>query len=362
MHGAGCTNCIAKTTPKGRRPNTQARKGQTALTSQRQVQSTAPAGLGKNSQRMKGTERILTVTANSSVQHTCFSFFDLLSAIPGSRIVSLMKVYEMMFVHGLKFRFVPTLAKTAPGTIYMAPDYDPKDLPPLPANAANEISSMLHAVSGPLSGETVCGMPNHKLPCGQYAKPTLYISPTGNTRLSNYGRILIFVEGHAGATTDVVGHLVVEYDLTLAIPQPYPGDYWEPVDASKLQAEVDLTNYLPVDKRIGANPTAPALAFAARKAAGTGMNMFPTEVYTGIVGPTSTASLHTITDRVVEAGTRIFWRAIQGLESSVGVLDTNFVTGEVGNINLNDNFDSRGALNISGISATFISILNAMKA
>jgi len=168
---------------------------------------------------MVGEERIFTVSSRSVNYVESFDISHIGMALinPNLRIVKLMQQYESALVNHIKFTFVPTVSKTASGSIHLAPDYDVCDLLPSPEDAPAVMSAMAKYKTGPISENLSVDMPNPRLRDGSCYRPAFYLAPQGAERNTSFGRFMMYAEG--SSVTGAVGHIVMKYDIDFIAPQ-----------------------------------------------------------------------------------------------------------------------------------------------
>jgi hypothetical protein len=277
--------------------------------------------------RVKGSERILSVTNSGFVQLVPLSYLGLVLHNADMRINSYFRLYEQFFVHNLKFKFTTTLPKTAAGTIHMAPDYDPMDIAPLAADAVSNMASFYHYKSAPVCENLVVDMPNFKLPSGEWNKPCLFAAPAGAERMTSYGSMLVYVDGCASGSADVVGHLTMDYDISFCIPQ---------VDTALAITDVGSSMVLTAYSAMSGVTTLKDVSLAKTTVqAGpidTSLSLLEGEIYTALLGNRPSTNNLDLMDRggnFLEKGTRVFFKAptIFEVDDGTEVTASNFKMG-----------------------------------
>jgi hypothetical protein len=217
-------------------------------------------------------------------------------------------MYERWFVRTLRFEFVPTVPTTQAGTVHMVGDYDPKD--PVPtSDSGNDValsmSKMYGYRSGPICRKLVYNMPNIRLPDNTHARGCLYCAPVENTRLTNYGTLLVQVDGVSGLSAgDVVGKIVMHYDIVFSIPQdsgPYSLEVEASLSAIEVTSEVVASQY-----RFDPDGSSD---FEMTDGAGTPVSANVDELFTADIQSVSNGELRESDGTPVGRGSRIYFRA-----------------------------------------------------
>jgi hypothetical protein len=168
--------------------------------------------------RIKGKVRLSDVTTPLTSNDSQGIDLDYLGLI-NTRLAAQFQTHEMWFVHSLTFHFIPMLAATAPGTIVMAPEYDPLDMSPSGANSADILMNYQRAKSSSVTRNFDVYMPNIKLPSGEWCRGMLYTDVLGDKRLNSYGKIMYTSEGTGLAAETQIGWIEMSYDISFSIPQ-----------------------------------------------------------------------------------------------------------------------------------------------
>lgn len=200
--------------PKNRRNQRPVR--QRGLTNQPTV-SNVPmkAQQALRSSRMRGKVRYAeAINSKVALRVDIFGFYN-------TRLYQQFLLWEKWHVNSITFQFVPTLSKTAPGTIAMAPDYDPEDVHrPEMANIMDSMNSKASAICETFQ----VVMPNFKQPDGVTVIPSLFTDWRGPPRTTTYGLLKYVVSGTGLAANASVGYIDLVYDITFLIPQKEPDD------------------------------------------------------------------------------------------------------------------------------------------
>lgn len=246
----------------------------------------------------------MSVNSLGLPQGFTFSSFGLSVVNPNSRLLTLMHQYEQCFVHGLKFRFVPSVSKTASGTIHMCPDYDTVDAVPTADNAVVEMAASAFYKSASLCERTTVNMPNLRVPVG-YVRPSFFVAPTGTERTTSYGRFIVFVDGYDGSSSEL-GHIIMEYDLTLILPQPTQPLTLSPTSITRMMS-TQSANMFPGDSTSDSTFTVHPVIEVANdggSAQAQRPNSIFTAIYDSLIGG---LGLSDRSETAVADGTRVFF-------------------------------------------------------
>lgn len=347
-----------KSKGKSRANNARARQ---ALTANRETGSAQMTRMSRFMIRETGSQYFDTVVYNDGyVQNRPISWLGLV----GSRLQSIMELYEMYFVRKLVFRYVPTVSKTTLGSVVLAFDFDPNDNGPLRESAETFLTSFEHAKTIPMCEESTLVVPNPRTPVGPL-KSALYTDVAGDSRLNTFGRLFWKVIGHdAGSATDVAGRIVLEYDIDLYVPQLQYAWLGYNVYDMRLKVIDTATPNTIMSGNIGEEGTGYAqLHFytgsATPKLAKQG------ELFTGEVGTGSNITLKDGQGDTIATGTRIFLRvAFSAKDSTAGTwrrCDQDTGESLVGEISTTLDFTPGTILAWAGTLGAYIYINKAIK-
>lgn len=228
--------------------------------------------------------------------------------------------------------FVPSQPVTVGGTVSIAPDYDPLD--PMPATSA-ALSQSQGFKSGPVSGPLKVNMPNYKGPDGSYIRPDLYCAPTNDDRLTSYGQFKCFGIAPTLTQGDVLGKLILHYDITYHILEPKTSLGVLGSGVEKLECNGNATVFMP--NKIISTTTSDSLMLAN---AGGNLPLPTGDLLYGIISAID-AGLNptTVAGKVINIGSRVFMRPATGniATTTYTNLDT---THQVGEFSMSRNFDS----------------------
>jgi hypothetical protein len=333
---------------KNKRKAQQVRQPQrSGLNRQRVVRGAATDVQSKDlttyTNRVKGSERFnVPVKYDTYVQQWDLAITDF----TGSRLSIFRDLYEMYFVHSLTFEFVPSLSKTAPGSIFLCPEYDPEEQPPPLSYAWTVMASSPDAVSGSLSDPLTMTMVNRRLPCGSYVRPSMFIAPLGPARLCNFGKLYSLVVGCTEDTQSTVGYIVMKYDITFSCPSH---DYynWRKSTASTAKFSIlggNATNYCGSES-IDTDTSYLQLQSSASAEVLSGCNVIVQGILSSLGGTSVVADL---SGNVIAQGAKLFFRLAKQHLSAAGVLTPYSSTGNVAEINLFPDFPPKGRLRVSG--------------
>lgn len=215
------------------------------------------------------------------------------------------RLYEKYFVHNMSLEFVPIQPVTVGGSISIAPDYDPLD--PMPATAA-ALSQSQGFKSGPVSGALKVDMPNYKGPDGSYVRPELYCAPTNDDRLTSYGQFKVFGEAPSLTKGDNIGKIILHYDVTFHILEPQNPVSSLAINTDRITCVGTANHFTPTD--IGSSTISDGLSFG--NSGGT-LSMDSDYILTGIIKEIGAGlELATLAGRVINVGTRLFFRPLLG--------------------------------------------------
>lgn len=211
------------------------------------------------------------------------------------------KLYEKYFVHSVALEFVPSQPVTVGGTVSIAPDYDPLD--PMPVSAA-AMSQGQGFKSGPVTAPLRVDMPNYKGPDGSYIRPELYCAPTNDDRLTSYGQFKIFGVAPALTKADVLGKLILHYDITYHILEPIATISAVATNIDRITCAGTANVFAPT--QVGSTTMSDALLF--QNAGGT-ISQPTGYLLTGIISEIGAGlELLTVAGRAINVGTRLFMR------------------------------------------------------
>lgn len=215
------------------------------------------------------------------------------------------KLYEKFFVHSVALEFVPSQPVTVGGTISIAPDYDPLD--PMPATAA-AMSQGQGFKSGPVTAPLRVDMPNYKGPDGSFVRPELYCAPTNDDRLTSYGQFKIFGVAPALTKADVLGKLILHYDITYHILEPIATISAVATNVDRISCQGTANVFMPAE--LGSTTLSDALSF---QNAGGALSQPTNYLLTGMISEIGAGlELLTVAGRAINVGTRLFMRPIKG--------------------------------------------------
>lgn len=213
---------VKKQTKQVRNSNNNTR----ALTSQRTVgrnRSTQQPNLLALVNRVKGRKRVGVVAVNNTYPQPFY--MDRLGYNNMQRLAHLLDMYEKRLVIKFRFIYTPIVSKTNSGTVHMSYDFDPEDPIPVhsgsPATAAGVMAAQMLYKAFPVSEEHDLVVNNSIIPQtgGERIRGPLFNSPLGEARLSSMGQLSVMVEGTDLSSGDPVGHIDMEYEMMLLVPQ-----------------------------------------------------------------------------------------------------------------------------------------------
>lgn len=257
--------------------------------------------------------------------------------------------YEKWFAHTFELEFVPNQPVTVGGTCYAAPDYDPID--PYPASAQN-MSNSFNYVQKPVTSGFRVKMPNFKLVDGTYVRPTLFTGANNNERFTSFGKFLFETTSSLAAGTSV-GNLILHYDLTFCIPQPYSSD--APSDALliSLKSVCDTAGTVSVPPFVTGTVNDALLIYDTIHSGPTTLNS--SYIYAGIIEALTNLSLETVGGKDVYEGTRVYFKVPDfGLVSDVLTEIVAGTAASISNLSLSRNFDHGSSIRLNRTADAWI--------
>lgn len=233
-------------------------------------------------------------------------------------------LYEKYFVHSMALEFVPSQPVTVGGTVSIAPDYDPLD--PMPATTA-ALSQSQGFKSGPVSAPLKVQMPNYRGPDGSFVRPDLYCAPTNDDRLTSFGQFKCFGVAPTLTQGDVLGKLILHYDVTFHILEPKTTLAVAGSGVTKLMASGNAAVFTPTSTL--STTMSDAITFKD----GSGAVSIPAgDLLFGIISAIGTGlNLTTVAGKAINIGTRIFLRpALAKIETTTYTnLDSSNYVGQM---------------------------------
>lgn len=211
------------------------------------------------------------------------------------------RLYEKYFVHSVSLEFVPSQPVTVGGTVSIAPDYDPLD--PMPATA-QELSQGQGFKSGPVSGGLRVDMPNYKGPDGGFVRPELYCAPTNDDRLTSYGQFKVFAVAPTLTKGDMLGKLILHYDITFHILEPQNAVVPVTINTDRITCYGAANIFTPTD--MTSTTMSDCLQFGN---SGGLLSMDSGYILTGLIKEIGAGLImRTMAGKAVNLGTRLFFR------------------------------------------------------
>jgi hypothetical protein len=210
--------------------------------------------------RVRGTEMLGEVNVDLTTNDGMHAFQLDHEGFTGTRLADQFDLYEYWFVHSLKFKFIPMRSTGTSGSVYMAPEWDPMDPPPAGEDVKKTMASSLGFKGDRVYNTFGLRMENFRLPDGNFVKPCLFCAPLAETRMSSFGQLFVYVFG-CNSSTELVGTLEMEYDISFCLPQ-------------KTVAEVPFTTPATTAANIAnvdANSQAQSIADAIKATSGSGI-------------------------------------------------------------------------------------------
>lgn len=282
---------------------------------------------------MKGQKHILDLTSDVplSVHIDATYLSDPSSSVP--MLAANFGLYDKYFVHNVSLEFIPNQPVTVGGTVGMAPDYDPLDPMPL---TRSELSSSFGYVSGAVTQPLKCHMPNFKGPDNEFVRGSLYCAPVSDDRLNSFGQFKVFGEGTGLTKGDSIGRLVLHYEITFFLPEPQHTDLAGTEDSVVTQLVSVGSSFHHRCNEIVSTTNSDVIQLT--NSGGTPVAAIPDYLYTGIIDTAnSLMAMYTATGRVINEGTRVFFKPAQQSVATTTMADLAS-TYIVGAFNLARNF------------------------
>lgn len=294
---------------------------------------------GKGTTRIKGSARVGTLDGDSHVA----VFLDYLAFKLSTEVPVLAKnceLFERYFVHSMELEFVPTVPVTTPGTVHMAPEYDPLDEI---QSSAVLMARNLGYRSAPVSSRLRCPMPNMKQPDGSYLRPDMYTSPTNNDRLVQYGSFNVMCDG-VGASS-VVGQLILHYDVTFSRPQARASGFTSTALPGKLIRDGTGGLYSQGSDTVGATVLGGILS---QTSGGASQALETNKTYTAIVDEMQAGiSLVTSVGASLAEGARIFFKGASNEVNAAATTTTQAASEWIGKMATSRTFDPNTVISMT---------------
>lgn len=212
---------------KERNNNLGARPVEAAAVSYSNRQS-FPNKNANKSRRINSSELI-----GSIVGSTTFDSSQKFSINPGLAtsfpwLAPIAAQWQQYCFHKLQYRYVTRSSTASTGSIYLSPDYNPKETPP---TTEQQASNTQDAVEDVIWKTIICVLdPKAMFPFGP-RKQIRSTSVAGDVSLYDAGRMFVCVTGESSAAE--IGKLWVDYDVELFVPQNSPSTYLSPSSISQ---------------------------------------------------------------------------------------------------------------------------------
>jgi hypothetical protein len=250
--------------------------------------------------------------------------------------------YEKWFVHNFELEFVPNQPVTVGGTCYAAPDYDPID--PFPASVQH-MSNSFNFVQKPVTSGFRVRMPNFKLVDGTYVRPTLFTGANNNERFTSFGKFMLEATSSLTDGTSV-GNLIVHYDITFCIPQPYASDATSSQQLISLKSVCDNAGTVSVPPFTTGTVNDALLIYNTSHSAPTTLSS--DYVYAGIIDKLTNLVLDTVGGKDVNVGTRVYFKVPEfGILSDVLTEIVATSAASIANLSLSRNFDHGSSIKLN---------------
>jgi hypothetical protein len=149
-------------------------------------------------------------------------------------------------------------------------------------------------------------MPNFKLADGKYVREALYTGANNNDRLVCYGQF--FYEANSSLTDGTeLGTLILHYDITFQIAQPYATDSIADQAVFSLKSVCDNSGTVGVSNITSGTVNDALLVYNTAHAAPSTINQ--DYVYAGIIDALTDLTLETVGGKLINEGTRVFFKA-----------------------------------------------------
>jgi hypothetical protein len=261
--------------------------------------------------------------------------------------------YEKWFAHSFELEFVPNQPVTVGGTCYAAPDYDPID--PFPSNV-QYMSNSYNYVQKPVTSAFRVKMPNFKLVDGTYVRPTLFTGANNNERFTSFGKFMLEATSSLTDGTSV-GNLILHYDLTFCIPQPFGTDAMSDQQLISLKSVCDTAGSVSVPPFITGTVNDALLIYNTAHAAPTTLSSY--YVYAGIIDKLTDITMETIGGKDIYEGTRVYFKGPEfSLVSDVLTEIAAATTASIANLSLSRNFDHGNSIKMTRTADGWIDFAN----
>jgi hypothetical protein len=296
---------------------------------------------------IKGRARALDLTAVSnkavSILYLDYEGFDRAGL---ESITSIMGNYERWRIVRMHAKYVPVVSKTAPGSVSLAPDFDPLDLP---ITDPTDLAVSDRYKSGPVSN----------LLSIDVTPPTFrnddlrYVSPAGDTRLSSVGFVIASIDGLDATDGTRIGYLEIDYEIELVIKTPLSLAMTPGVGATVL-----TTNAAYNDVRVSADlvPYYSAMMTMVPAMAGSFDGIY-SAIYKKAL---STISFATASGRELADGTRVWFKTPRLMQVSGGTW-TDACQGVMGTMALDHNFQQLLYATGASLATGYLSTVRHMK-
>lgn len=250
--------------------------------------------------------------------------------------------YEKWFAHNFELEFVPNQPVTVGGTCYAAPDYDPID--PFPPSV-QYMSNSFNYIQKPVTSGFRVKMPNFKLVDGNYVRPTLFTGANNNERFTSFGKFML--EATSSLTDGVsVGNLILHYDLTFCIPQPFASDTMSDQQLISLKSVCDNAGIVSVPPFTTGTVNDPLLVYTTAHAAPTTLSS--NYVYAATIDKLTDLTLETVGGKDINEGTRVYFKVPEfGIVSDVLTEIVATTASSIANLSLSRNFDHGSSIKIN---------------
>ncbi len=202
----------------------------------RPIEAAAVSYSNRQSFPNKGSNKSRRITSSelvaSIVGSTTFDSSQKFSINPGLAasfpwLAPIAAQWQQYCFHRLQYRYVTRSSTASTGSIYLSPDYNPKETPP---TTEQQASNTQDAVEDVIWKTIICVLdPKAMFPFGP-RKQIRSTNVSGDVSLYDAGRMFICVTGES--STAEIGKLWVDYDVELFVPQNSPSTYLSPSSTS----------------------------------------------------------------------------------------------------------------------------------
>lgn len=222
---------------KNKRERRRRNKRERSNLGARPIEAAAVSYSNRQSFPNKGSNKSRRITSSelvgSIVGSTAFNSSQKFSINPGLAasfpwLAPIAAQWQQYCFHKLQYRYVTRSSTASTGSIYLSPDYNPKETPP---TTEQQASNTQDAVEDVIWKTVICVLdPKAMFPFGP-RKQIRSTNVSGDVSLYDAGRMFVCVTGES--STAEIGKLWVDYDVELFVPQNSPASYLSPTGVSQ---------------------------------------------------------------------------------------------------------------------------------